>query len=95
MTEKNCKCFFPLQNVRVNFFSSVFHPTIDQKLWVGWQSVISFLVPALIILASWIIMGYSILNKKVHRWEVFDHICLSHFNLSFHFHSLSLSSPAT
>lgn len=49
--EKNCKCFFPLQN----------------KLWVGWQSLISFLIPVLIILASWTIMGYSILNKKVHR----------------------------
>ena len=74
--EKNCKCFFPLQNVRVSF-DQFFNPTIDQKLWVGWQSLISFLIPVLIILASWTIMGYSILNKKVHRWEV---------SFTFHFH---------
>jgi len=49
--EKNCKCFFPLQN----------------RLWVGWQSVISFFIPALIILASWLVMAHSLLTRKVHR----------------------------
>ena len=43
------------------------HHHHDQKLWVGWQSLISFLLPALIILTSWIIMAHSLLTKTVHR----------------------------
>ena len=39
-----------------------------QKFWVAWQTVVSFVIPALTIIACWAILIYLFLTRQFHRY---------------------------
>ena len=46
----------------------VFNLMSTQKFWVAWQTVVSFVIPALTIIACWAILIYLFLTRQFQRY---------------------------
>ena len=65
---QECKgSFWTLKKDYINL-KYVFNLMSTQKFWVAWQTVVSFVIPALTIIACWAILIYLFLTRQFQRY---------------------------